>query len=400
MIMAKKPALISLLLAALAMFTAGCHDRGKATRVRVELIDGIQHVFNSGEPLRGRIPLEVSEVLRIDPDLVSPEGPPLFESAVKDDAGNIFLADLQNVRVYKFDPRGALLAQFLAKGQGPGEFPRFGDLQIVGGHAWVIGNWPMKIAKFSLDGRFVDEWAFPSFRNFYLRTLVIGEDRFLTVGYQDLPGGQSRVRVSVLMDSREGALIRYHEDAEAGIFRLMTGVEGGPAIASTDPMIATDIHHAFDPRSGVVYVCNNREYKIWSKGPDGTTRLIIHRTAEGVALDDAAKDRLLGEVAPQLPLGAKQRAKQALPGTMNAIRAISVLSNGILAVKRFTGLQAVEIDLIDGQGRILYTVVPSAAVPDLRNVTVFGKTIGLISEAGDKNIYVEYLWKSPRGPFE
>ena len=396
----KHRTIIISLLILIALFVGNCKDGENDPRIKVERIDGIKHVTNTGEPLRGRMPLEVAEVFRIDPDELKTDSPPLFDMAAKDDAGNLYLADLRNVGIYKFDSGGRLVSNFLRKGQGPGEFPRFGDLQIFDGHAWVIGNWPMKIAKFSLDGRFVDEWAFPSFRNFYMRTLVIGEDRFLTVGYQDLPGGQNRVRVSVLMDSREESLIRYHEDAEAGIFRLMTGVEGGPAVALTDPMIATDIHHAFDPRSGVVYVCNNREYKIWSKGPDETIRLIIHRTSEGVALDDAAKDRMLGEIAPQLPLGARQRAKQALPGTMNAIRGISVLSNGILAVKRFTGLHAVEIDLIDGQGRILYTVVPSAAVPDLRNVTIFGRTIGLISETGDQNIYVEYLWKSPGGLFE
>lgn len=397
MIMAKKPVLIFVLLAAWAMFTAGCHDRGKAAQVRLELIDGIQHVFNSGEPLKGRIPLEVSEVLRIDPDQVSPDHPPLFQSVVKDDGGNIFFMDNLSVRIYKFDPEGKLVSQFLTKGQGPGEFPRFDNLQIVGGHAWIIGNWPMKIAKFTLDGRFVDEWAFPSFRNFYLRTLVVGDDRFLTVGYQDLPGGPDRARVSVLMNSREESLVRYHEDSTAGIFRLRTGVEGGPAIASTDPRIATDIHHALDRPSGAVYVCNNKEYKIWAKRPDGTTRLVIHGATEGAALDEAAKERMIDEIAPQLPLEAKQSAKQALSSTMNAIGEISVLSDGTLAVKRFTGLDSVEIDLIDGQGRLIYTVVPSAAIPDLRNVTIFGKTIGLISESGDKNIYVEYRWKNPRG---
>jgi len=400
MVMTERPVSISLLLMVLMLFSYGCQDRGKAARVRFELIDGVQHVINSGEPVRGKIPLEVSEVLRIDPDRVSPEDPPLFQMAVKDQAGNIYLADVQNVRVYKFGPQGALVSRFLAKGQGPGEFPRFGDLQIVGGHVWVIGNWPMKIAKFSLDGRFVDEWAFPTFRNFYLRTLVIGEDRFLTVGYQDLPNGRNRVRVSVLLSSREEFLLRYHEDAEAGIFRLQIGVEGGPAIVSTDPLIAADIHHAVDRRSGAVYVCSNKKYQIWSKGPDGTTRLVIHRTSNGVGLNEAAKDRMLDEIAPQLPLEARQRAKQAISSTMNAIRGISVLPNGILAVKRFTGLHAVEIDLIDDQGRLLYTVVPSAVIPDLRNVTIFGKTIGLISEAGEKNIYVEYRWKSPRGLFE
>ena len=109
---------------------------------------------------------------------------------------------------------------------------------------------------------------------------------------------------------------------------------------------------------------------------------------------------MLDEIAPQLPWGARQRAKQAISNTMNAIMGISVLSNGTLAIKRFTGLNSVEIDLINGQGRLIYTVVPSAAIPDLRNATIFGKTIGLISESEEKNVYVEYKWNSPRGLFE
>jgi len=69
--------------------------------------------------------------------------------------GNLYLADDRNVRVYKFDSRGKPVAQFLSKGQGPGEFPRFGDLQIIDNYVWIIGTWPMKIAKFALDGQYV-----------------------------------------------------------------------------------------------------------------------------------------------------------------------------------------------------------------------------------------------------
>ena len=43
-IMAKKPVSISLLIEVLALFTMGCQDRGKAAQVRIELIDGVQHV--------------------------------------------------------------------------------------------------------------------------------------------------------------------------------------------------------------------------------------------------------------------------------------------------------------------------------------------------------------------
>jgi hypothetical protein len=187
----------------IALFISNCKGSDNGFHIRSELIDGIQHVYNTGEPLKGRIPLEVTEVLRIDPDEISQENPPLFQIAVKDNSGNLYLADIQNVRVFKLDADGKLVAQFLSKGQGPGEFTTFGDLQIVDNHAWVIGNWPMKIAKFTLDGQFINEWKFPSFRNFYLQTQVITEGRFLTVSYREGTEGQDRIRVSALINSKE-----------------------------------------------------------------------------------------------------------------------------------------------------------------------------------------------------
>lgn len=383
-----------------ALFLGSCKDGENDPRIKVERVDGIEHVTNTGKPLRGRMPLEVAEVFRIDPDELKTDSPPLFDMAAKDDAGNLYLADLRNVGIYKFDSGGRLVSNFLRKGQGPGEFPRFGDLQIFDGHAWVIGNWPMKIAKFSLDGRFIDEWTFPSFRNFYLRTLVVDEDRFLTVSYRDLPEGQGRVRVSALMDSREEFLTQYYEDAAAGIFRIRAGAEEGPAVASTNPLVAADIHHAVDHRLGTVFVCNNKEYEIEARDTDGTILLVIRKIHQKPDLDDAAKEGILGEIAPQLSPQARQSAKEGIPDTLNAIWGISVLPNGYLAVKRITGLDSVEIDLFDGKGRLLYTILPSAEIPDLKRVTIYGKTVGVISEIKDKNVYFEYRVKNLTGVFE
>jgi hypothetical protein len=392
--------IFTFLLVLFALFMVSCRNRNSNSRVRFERIGGIEHVYNTGEPLKGRMPLEVSEVLRIDPEEINRENPPLFDMAVKDDAGNLYLADVRNIRVYKFNSDGKLVSQFLSKGQGPGEFPRFGDLQIINRQAWVIGNWPMKIAKFSLDGRFINEWTFPSFRNFYLRTLVIDEDRFLTVSYRNVSADRGRIRVSGLMNSREEFLTQYYEDATAGIFQIRTGQQQGPAIASTNPLVAADIHHAVDRRSGAVYVCNGREYEIQAKNPDGTTRRVIHKAHKKVDLDETAKDRILELVAPRLPLEARQRAKEQIPDTLNAIWGMSVLPTGLLAVESITGLDSVEIDLFNGNGRLLYTILPSAEIPDLRNMAVFGKTIGVISDMKDKNIYVEYKVKNIRGMFD
>jgi hypothetical protein len=388
------------LLVLLALFMGNCRGDHNGSRVRSELIDGIQHVYNTGEPLKGRVSLEVTEVLRIDPDEINLDNPPLFQTGVKDDTGNLYLADIQNIRVYKFDFNGKLLAQFLAQGQGPGEFPRFGDLQIAGNHAWIIGNWPLKIAKFTLDGQFINEWMFPSFRNFYLQTQVITEDKFLTVSYQEGTEGQDRRRVSALINSDEEFLTLYYEDKNTGIFRIRTGEREGPAIASTNPLVAADIHHAYDHHSGVVYVCNNREYKIQSKNPDGTTRMVIHKDHQNVILDEDKKESILQLIAPQLPMEARRQAKEQLPDTLNAIWGMSILPNGHLAVKRITGVDSVEVDVFDGEGRLLYTILPSAEIPNLRNVTIYEKTIGVISESEDKTIYVEYKVKNIRGMFD
>ena len=388
------------LIVLLALFIGNCKGNNNSTGVRSELIDGIQHVYNTGEPLKGRMSLEVTEVLRIDPDEINLDNTPLFQIAVKDDSGNLYLADVQNVRVYKFDSHGKLLAQFLAKGQGPGEFPRFGDLQIAGNQAWIIGNWPLKITKFTLDGRFVNEWTFPSFRNFYLQTQVITEDKFLTVSYQEGTEGQDRIRVSALINSNEEFLTLYYEDKDVGILRIRTGEREGPAIASTNPLVAADIHHAYDHHSGVVYVCNNREYKIQSKNHDGTTRMIIHKDHKSIILDEDKKESILQLIAPQLPMEARPQAKEQLPDTLNAIWGMSVLPNGHLAVKRITGVDSVEVDVFDGEGCLLYTILPSAEIPNLRNVTIYEKTIGVISESEDKTIYVEYKVKNIRGMFD
>jgi 6-bladed beta-propeller len=387
----------SIFLLIVALFIISCKRDERNSSLRTEIIGGIEHVYNTGKPLKGQTPLEVTEILRIEPSEIDQDNPPLFETAVKDDLGNLYLADHQNVRIYRFDSGGQLVAQFLRKGQGPGEFPGFSDVQLVDNHVWVIGTWPLKIAKFTLEGQFVNEWMFRTFRNFYLRTQVISEDHFLTVSYRDAAGNKDRLRVSALMNSREESLTQYYDVGDGGIFRIRTGQQEGPALASSSPLIAADIHHAYDRDSGTIFVCNNREYEIVAKNFDGTNKLVIHKDYEKIGLDQAAKENILQMIAPRIPPEAKQSAIEQLPPALNAIWGMTVIPGGYLAVKRITGLESVEIDLFDKEGRLLYTILPSAEIPDLRAVTIFGNTIGVVSELAEKDIFVEYKVKNIRG---
>jgi hypothetical protein len=122
--------------------------------------------------------------------------------------------------------------------------------------------------------------------------------------------------------------------------------------------------------------------------------MVIHKTQEKMALDDQARDNILQLIAPRIPPEAKLSAKGQLPPTLNAIWGMAVLPSGHLAVKRIAGLDSVEIDLFDREGRLLYTILPSAEIPDLRNVSIFKGTIGIIFEEEEKNIYVEYRVKN------
>jgi hypothetical protein len=128
--------------------------------------------------------------------------------------------------------------------------------------------------------------------------------------------------------------------------------------------------------------------------------MIIHKDHKSIILDEDKKESILQLIAPQLPMEARPQAKEQLPDTLNAIWGMSVLPNGHLAVKRITGVDSVEVDVFDGEGRLLYTILPSAEIPNLRNVTIYEKTIGVISESEDKTIYVEYKVKNIRGMFD
>jgi hypothetical protein len=76
---------------------------------------------------------------------------------------------------------------------------------------------------------------------------------------------------------------------------------------------------------------------------------------------------------------------------------MAVLPGGHLAIKRITGLESVEIDLFDREGRLLYTILPSPEIPDLRDVTIFKNSIGVIFDDEEKNLFIEYRVKNLKG---
>jgi hypothetical protein len=89
---------------------------------KIETVDGVKVVRNPKEPLYGDIKLDLEEDLKIG----KPDDPNYLFYRVRgldvDKDGNIYVGDMSNFRIQKFDKAGKYLLTFGRKGQGPGEF--------------------------------------------------------------------------------------------------------------------------------------------------------------------------------------------------------------------------------------------------------------------------------------
>lgn len=89
---------------------------------KIESIDGVKVVRNPNMPVYGDIKLELQEELKIGR---ADDENYLFyrlRGIDVDAEGNIYVADMSNYRIQKFDKTGKYLLTFGRKGQGPGEF--------------------------------------------------------------------------------------------------------------------------------------------------------------------------------------------------------------------------------------------------------------------------------------
>ena len=89
---------------------------------KIETVNGVKVVRNPNEPLYGDLKLDLADDLKIgradDDDYLFNR----VRGIEVDQEGNIYVVDLRNFRVQKYDKNGTYLLTFGQKGQGPGEF--------------------------------------------------------------------------------------------------------------------------------------------------------------------------------------------------------------------------------------------------------------------------------------
>ncbi|MDE1770755.1 MAG: HYR domain-containing protein, partial [Thaumarchaeota archaeon] len=76
-----------------------------------------------------------------------------------DSSGNVYVTDLGNNRIEKFDNNGNFLSTFGQKGSGNGQFNSPLSIAISGNFIYVVDDVQNSVQKFDLTGKFITKWG-------------------------------------------------------------------------------------------------------------------------------------------------------------------------------------------------------------------------------------------------
>jgi hypothetical protein len=122
---------------------------------KIEAKDGIKVIKNPAEPLYGELIFQLEENLSIgnenDENYYFPSG----ASIVVDQEGNLYVRDVGNIRIQKYDKAGKYVQTIGRKGQGPGEFQFPGMVHVdEKRNVWVFDSPTRALKVFGPDGIF------------------------------------------------------------------------------------------------------------------------------------------------------------------------------------------------------------------------------------------------------
>jgi len=328
------------LLILLFTFT-GC---GKKLEDRVQTvnIDGIKHIQNPAEPLKGTVILEVEKKLVINPYEQEDVGMRYFYS-VKDKNGEIILFDPNRSEAHRFSGTGEYLGSLINHGQSPGEFVPMQVIHVyfINNQIWVTGGG--KLAKFDRQGQFIDELKTgDSGMSFVDRTCYVTR-KFS----RSEKGSLYQYMIRRLSEDRailDGPVLM--EGLDIGTIRNESGTGG-----FSDGWGTPNIGYTVDTERKKVFLVYTPEYKITAKDVDGNTLYVIEKPHEPVQISRQDKEEMLGSF---IESPKSSWILSAYPDRLNAVYEMTMLPGGYLGVYRISGIRETEIDVFDPEGRFVY----------------------------------------------
>ena len=81
------------------------------------------------------------------------------QNVATDELGNVYVTDLGNMRVQKFNNDGTFLNAWGSSGTGPGQFSSPSGIAVFNGSAYVVDTQQHRVQQFDLDGSFISSWG-------------------------------------------------------------------------------------------------------------------------------------------------------------------------------------------------------------------------------------------------
>ncbi len=339
------------------------------------MIEGIKHIQNPLEPLRGTVILEVEKKLEINPYEQEDVGLRIFFS-VKDKNGDIILFDRNKSEAQRFNSSGEYQGSMIRQGEGPGEFvPGEGMLvHFIDDQIWVTGG--RKLARFDKSGNFLDELKLGDrVESFVDSTCYItrkylrnDEGRLLQYMIRRFADDRSVVDGPILMEGQD--------------FGMITKKGGGSGF--TDGWGTPNMSYTVDTLNKKIFLVFTPEYKITVKDVEGNTLYVIEKPHERVSISQKEKKEILGPLVERLKWLLSE-----YPDNLMAVKEITMLPKGYLAVYRISGIKETEIDVFDPEGRFIYVLkIPENM--ELRETAFYDFGFSTIDRGGDYPIYYEY----------
>ena len=155
-----------------------CFCKKPDDNVQIVMIDGIKHVKNPAEPIKGTVILELEKQLEINPYDYDEVGFRSIQS-VKDQDGEVILFDVNQSEAHRFSGAGEFLGSLITHGEGPGVFGpmRIMYVHFINNQIWVTGG--RKLAKFDKGGQFLEEFKIndrsPTFldKSYYINDIQV-----------------------------------------------------------------------------------------------------------------------------------------------------------------------------------------------------------------------------------
>jgi len=356
-----------------------CCGQKSEDKVQVTMIDGISHIQNPENPIKGKVSLELEKTLEINPYSREDIGLRYFYS-VKEKDGEVILFDPNRSEAHRYDSQGDYIGSLIRLGQGPGEFQQYHGLRIFFQNGQIWASSSVKRAVFDKNGNFIEEQKLttagtssPSF--------FVDKNRFISRKSRWTDDGQ--LRKVVMFDLVSEAEVVFFEALREWLIR-----KGSSAF--NDSWATPSIHYVYCPYTKRVYVAMNEAYRIHAKDLDGNTLYVIERPCKQVTVSRKDKEILIDWAVGN---ESWKWAFDAYPDKLAAIRNMAVLPRGYLAVYRITGPKQFAVDVYDPEGKYVYVLEFPEHI-SLERATFFASGFGTQETREDFPVYCEYRIKN------